>query len=165
MALFKPIKRTSSEIDGIQKQDGQFLIATDTGEAFVDIDNYNRMPLKFVDFNLLSLTAAQFNDASFTTDTYVRITDSGTLALEPALFARILPGTIVNVLAAGQILISGAIAPSESYETLYKSGKLLQEYRELSIIVDNLGGAIITVYEKTLTNYLTSDVFPDLPEL
>jgi hypothetical protein len=106
--------------------------------------------LEFADdaISILSLTANQFNYATFTRNTYIRITDNGTLSLNSTFFARILPGTIVNVLASGQVLISNAIAPAESYEAL--SGG----YRELSIIIDNAGKAIITVYEKTLTDYV-----------
>jgi hypothetical protein len=45
MALFKPIKLPLSELADVEKKDGQFLIATDTGQAFVDVDSDNRMPI------------------------------------------------------------------------------------------------------------------------
>jgi hypothetical protein len=46
MALFKPIKKTLAEIENISVREGQFLFATDTGYAFVDIDNENRVQLR-----------------------------------------------------------------------------------------------------------------------
>ena len=46
MALFKPIKNTAANIANVAKVEGQFLFATDTGGAFVDIDNQNRVPLR-----------------------------------------------------------------------------------------------------------------------
>ena len=45
MALFKPIRRISSELSAVEKRNGQFLIATDTGEAFVDISDSERLQL------------------------------------------------------------------------------------------------------------------------
>ena len=45
MALFKPIRRISSELSAVEKRNGQFLIATDTGEAFVDISDSERLRL------------------------------------------------------------------------------------------------------------------------
>ena len=45
MALFKPVRRISSELPNIAKQDGQFLVATDTGEAFMDVSNSERIQL------------------------------------------------------------------------------------------------------------------------
>ena len=158
--LFKPIKRTLAELGSIAKQEGQFLVATDTGEAFVDVSNSERLKLLgsgVNGINLLSLTASQFNSATFTSDTYVHITDGGTLALNSTFFAGIMPGSIVNVLASGQVLISNAIAPADSYEALSDG------YRELSVIIDNSGKAIITVYEKTLYEYLSLSERIDLP--
>jgi uncharacterized protein (TIGR02145 family) len=46
MALFKPIKNTAANIANVEKKEGQFLIATDTGEAFVDINDTTRVPLR-----------------------------------------------------------------------------------------------------------------------
>jgi hypothetical protein len=121
-------------INGVKK-----LFARTAGEVLTFDGN---------DINLLSLTASQFNSATFTGDTYVRITDAGTLALNSTFFARMSPGSIVNVLASGQVLIGGAIAPADSYEALSDG------YRELSVIIDDPGEVIITVYEKPLYRYL-----------
>jgi hypothetical protein len=49
MALFKPIKSTAENIANLAKKDGQFLFATDTGAAFVDINNTIRAPLRSAD--------------------------------------------------------------------------------------------------------------------
>jgi hypothetical protein len=46
MALFKPIKNTAANIANVAKKEGQFLVATDTGEAFVDVSNTQRVQLK-----------------------------------------------------------------------------------------------------------------------
>jgi hypothetical protein len=42
MALFKPIKDISENLANVAKTEGQFLIATDTGEAFVDVSGTSR---------------------------------------------------------------------------------------------------------------------------
>lgn len=42
MALFKPYKITSSQLNSLPIQEGQFIITTDTNKVYVDINNSTR---------------------------------------------------------------------------------------------------------------------------
>jgi hypothetical protein len=96
--------------------------------------------------SVATLTAAQFNAASFTHDTYVVITDSDTIALSSSLFSRISAGVVVNMLTNGDVIIgTGAIAPAGSYNSPDDG------YRELSILSIGDNRAVVTVSEQILT--------------
>ena len=43
MALFKAIKKSRSDIDTTPVSEGQFLISTDTGEMFLDVNGVTRI--------------------------------------------------------------------------------------------------------------------------
>lgn len=46
MAIFKPYRVTSSQLNSLPIVDGQFIIVTDTNKVYVDLENNTRKLLK-----------------------------------------------------------------------------------------------------------------------
>lgn len=70
MALFKPYKIQSSQLNSLPKKEGQFIITTDTKKIYLDINNTTRAVLN-PDSNYETWTFTLNNGSTITKDVCV----------------------------------------------------------------------------------------------